>query len=68
MLIKTLNVTPTRYWIQFFYNGMKECNTLTDPALAEESTSAKGMTSRKYSKLVREGFSSKSGQLFLSLR
>lgn len=36
----------------------------TDPAMAEESTSVKGMTSMKHRKVVREGFSSNLGLYF----
>lgn len=43
---------------------MEESNMLTDPALAEESTSGKGTTSTKHSKVVREGFSSNLGLYF----
>lgn len=64
MLTMTFSVTAIRYQIQFFYYGKEECNTLTNPALAEESTSGKGMTSTKHSKVLREGFSSNLGPYF----
>lgn len=44
---------------------MEESNTLKDPGLAEESTSGKGMTRTKHSKVVREECGSNLGLYFL---
>lgn len=57
--LSVLHLLDTRFILK--NNGMEEWNIHTAPALSEESTSVKGMTSTKHSKVVREGFSSSLG-------